>query len=109
MDPLRRSALVVLATLSAGLAACTGVTPFLAARLPPASVTDGISGPELRRHIARLASTEFAGRAPGTRGEVLTVDYLVAELKAAGAKPGNPDGTYLQDVPLIGIASVPSA
>ena len=91
------------------LAACTGVSPWLASRLPPPGVTNGVSGAELRRHIARLASHDFEGRAPGTRGEALTVDYVVAELRRAGAAPGNPDGTYLQDVPLIGIASVPSA
>jgi hypothetical protein len=109
MDPSRRPAILVSCVLAVVLAACTGVTPWLAARLPLQQVTDGIAGGELRRHITRLASTEFAGRAPGTRGEALTVDYLVDELKAAGAKPGNPDGTYVQEVPLIGIASVPSA
>jgi peptidase M28-like protein len=99
--------LAFLAAILAG--ACSGVSPWIASRLPPEEVVKGISGAELRRHVAKLASDEFAGRAPGTRGEDLTVDYLVAELKRAGLRPGNPDGTYVQDVPLIGIASIPSA
>jgi hypothetical protein len=103
-----RTAKILLGMAAVGLASCT-VSPWLTAHLPPKDVSDGISGSELRRHIVRLASDEFEGRAPGTRGEQLTVDYLVSEFKRMGLKPGNPDGTYVQDVPLIGIASLPSA
>ena len=53
--------------------------------------------------IKVLASDEFEGRAPGTKGEDLTVTYLVDESKKIGLKPGNPDGTYVQKVPLVGI------
>jgi hypothetical protein len=106
MNRFGRTLAFLAATL---LGACSGVSPWIASRLPPEEVVKGISGAELRRHVAKLASDEFAGRAPGTRGEDLTVDYLIAELKRAGARPGNPDGTYVQDVPLIGIASIPSA
>jgi Zn-dependent M28 family amino/carboxypeptidase len=58
-------------------------------------------------HIQRLASDEFEGRLPGTRGEALTVAYLVDQFKAIGAEPGNPDGTYLQKVPLVGLTPEP--
>jgi hypothetical protein len=94
--------------LAVAAAGCA-LSPWLSARLPPQDVTDGISAAEIRRHIARLSSSEFDGRAPGTRGEELTVEYLVSELKRLGLRPGNPDGTFVQEVPLIGIASVPSA
>jgi len=98
-----------LAGVVLALGACAELSPWLSSRLPPRSVVDAISGNELRRHVATLASPGFEGRAPGTRGEELTVDYLVAELKRMGLKPGNRDGTYVQEVPLIGIASVPTA
>ncbi len=50
-----------------------------------------------------LSSDEFEGRAPGTKGEDKTVAYLTDEFKKLGLKPGNPDGTYTQKVPLVGI------
>ena len=106
MKPVRIAAF---AGVLLALGACAEFSPWLSARLPAKSVVDGISGSELRRHVVKLASDEFDGRAPGTRGEELTVDYLVSEFKRMGLKPGNPDGTYVQEVPLIGIASLPSA
>ena len=58
---------------------------------------------ELGRHIEVLASDKFEGRAPGTAGEALTIDYLVRQFKELGLTPGNTDGTYVQQVPLVGI------
>ena len=107
MARARRTRYAALA--AAALAAGCAVSPFLDSRLPPESVTRGISGAELRRHVVALASDEFEGRAPGTHGEELTVAYLEQELRRAGAKPGNPAGGFFQDVPMIGIASMPKA
>jgi Zn-dependent M28 family amino/carboxypeptidase len=56
-------------------------------------------------HIKTLASDEFEGRAPASQGEERTVAYLVEQFKALGLQPGNPDGTYVQDVPLVGFVS----
>jgi Zn-dependent M28 family amino/carboxypeptidase len=53
--------------------------------------------------IRTLSSDEFEGRAPGTKGEQLTVQYLTDQFKAAGLEPGNPDGTWIQKVPLVGL------
>ncbi|MEP6919296.1 MAG: peptidase M28, partial [Acidobacteriota bacterium] len=58
-------------------------------------------------HVTTLASDAFEGRGPGTRGETRTVNYLVEQFRLAGLQPGNPDGTYLQHVPLVGYTSVP--
>jgi hypothetical protein len=63
----------------------------------------------LLSHIEILASDAFEGCKPGTNGEVLTVDYLVKAFERFGLRPGNPDGTYLQEVPLVGITSEPQA
>ena len=62
---------------------------------------------EILDHIRVLASDKFEGRAPGTPGETLAVDYMQGEFKKLGLAPGNPDGTYLQNVPLAGIAPQP--
>src|SRR5207248_5470734 len=73
-------------------------------RLKPA--LDAITPDGLLAHIKILASDEFEGRAPGTKGEELSVKYISDQFKAIGLNPGNPDGSYTQEVPLTGIKSV---
>lgn len=72
------------------------------ARVSP-SVAPGIGADTLLAEIEQLASDEFGGRAPGSPGEVLTVEYLTGQFQALGLAPGNPDGTWVQNVPLVGI------
>jgi Zn-dependent M28 family amino/carboxypeptidase len=76
-----------------------------ALRLQPA--LEAITPDGLLAHIKVLASDEFEGRAPGTKGEELSVKYISDQFKKIGLKPGNPDGTYTQEVPLAGIKSEP--
>ena len=63
-----------------------------------------LSADALLDHVRVLASDEFEGRAPGTNGERLTLDYLQRAFAAAGLEPGVtlPDGSrsWLQEVPL---------
>jgi Zn-dependent M28 family amino/carboxypeptidase len=68
---------------------------------------EAITPDGLLAHIKVLASDEFEGRAPGTKGEELSVKYVTDQFKKIGLKPGNPDGTYTQEVPLAGIKSEP--
>ena len=77
----------------------------LAERLQPA--LEAITPDGLLAHIKVLASDEFEGRAPGTKGEELSVKYITDQFKQIGLKPGNSDGTYTQEVPLAGIKSAP--
>ncbi len=51
-------------------------------------------------NVATLASDEFEGRAPGSRGERLTVDFLVREFAELGLQPGYGD-SFLQPVPMV--------
>jgi Zn-dependent M28 family amino/carboxypeptidase len=74
-------------------------------RLQPA--LEAITPDGLLAHIKVLASDEFEGRAPGSKGEDLSVKYITDQFKKIGVKPGNPDGTYTQDVLLAGIKSEP--
>ena len=62
---------------------------------------DSLDAPTLLNHIKILASDAFEGRAPATPAETKTVDYLTAQFKTLGLKPGNPDGSFVQEVPLI--------
>src|SRR5246127_2913796 len=74
-------------------------------RLQPA--LEAITPDALLAHIKVLASDDFEGRSPGTKGEDLSVKYISDQFKQVGLKPGNPDGTYTQEVPLAGIKSEP--
>jgi Zn-dependent M28 family amino/carboxypeptidase len=71
----------------------------------PEAALRSITGDDILKHIRVLASDEFAGRAPATKGEELTVDYLVGQFTKLGLKPGNPDGSWTQDVPMVGVKS----
>ena len=65
-------------------------------------VFPAIDGNTVLEHTKVLASDAFEGRAPGTKGEELTVAYLVEQLRKIGLQPGNPDGTWEQKLPLVG-------
>jgi Zn-dependent M28 family amino/carboxypeptidase len=75
---------------------------------PPEAALKSFTGPGLLSHIRTLASDEFEGRAPGTKGEQLTVKYLEDQFRALSLEPGNPDGSYQQKVPLVGITPDPA-
>lgn len=61
-----------------------------------------ITESSLMDHIHVLASDEFEGRAPATQGEELTVNYITDQLRQIGVQPGMPDGTFLQEMPMLG-------
>jgi Zn-dependent M28 family amino/carboxypeptidase len=71
------------------------------------SAADSITPDDIMRHIKALSSDEFEGRGPGTNGETLSVNYITEQFKRIGLKPGNPDGTYVQKVPLAGFKADP--
>jgi Zn-dependent M28 family amino/carboxypeptidase len=76
---------------------------------PPEAGLESFSADRLMAHIQKLASDEFEGRGPGSRGEELTLAYLTEQFRAMGLEPGNPDGTFVQKVPLVGITADPAA
>jgi Zn-dependent M28 family amino/carboxypeptidase len=73
------------------------------------SAAVAITSSALLQHIKDLAADSMEGRAPGTPGEQKAVAYMQSQFKALGLKPGNPDGTYLQNVDLIGYTAHPTA
>jgi Zn-dependent M28 family amino/carboxypeptidase len=105
--PACRLALALLAsTLAAGVGFAQTLPPPaepppILAALPP------IDAASLEAGIRTLASDAFEGRLPGTVGEERTVEWLTAQFRAMGLRPGNLDGTYVQRVPLAGITPAP--
>jgi Zn-dependent M28 family amino/carboxypeptidase len=83
-------------------------SPATSAKPVPVASLPTIDRDALLRHIKVLSSDKFEGRAPGTNGEELTVAYLETQFRELGLQPGNPDGTFIQKVPLVGIKSVES-
>jgi Zn-dependent M28 family amino/carboxypeptidase len=79
----------------------------LPAELKPA--LDSVNADDLLRHIKALSSDEYEGRGPGTKGEELSVKYITEQFQKLGLKPGNPDGTFVQKVPLAGFKAEPEA
>ena len=100
------SALLAVAVCVAGCSRGAETPPGPATTATPKIPLSGMpkvdAGPFLER-IKTLSSDTFEGRRPGTPGEEKTVEYLTAEFKKLGLKPGNTDGTYIQNVPLVGI------
>jgi Zn-dependent M28 family amino/carboxypeptidase len=74
----------------------------------PQESLSAITADGLLEHIRVLASDRFEGRAPATAGEDSTVRYLEQRFRALGLRPGNPDGTYVQEVPMVGYLSTPT-
>jgi hypothetical protein len=52
----------------------------------------------LKANISYLADDRLLGRAPGTAGYQMAVDYVTAELRKNGVKPAGEDGTWLQSM-----------
>src|SRR4051794_39543416 len=102
-----RPALVTFAVLAAGLLAFAATDTPINPALKPG--LDAITPDGMLAHIKVLASDEFEGRAPGSHGEELSVQYLTSEARKLNLAPGNPDGSFVQEVPLAGIASAPQA
>ncbi|MDB5908131.1 MAG: peptidase [Massilia sp.] len=61
-------------------------------------------GQRLSQEVKTLSADAFEGRGPNTAAETKTVDYLIAQFKAAGLKPGGDlvgsTRRWTQDVPL---------
>ena len=94
--------------LSAGALLLMGVISA-GAQLAGQSNWTRISANRILENIKVLSSDEYEGRAPATKGEALATAFIEDQFKKLGLKPGNPDGTYIQKVPMVGIKADPSA
>ncbi|MES2070518.1 MAG: M20/M25/M40 family metallo-hydrolase [Pseudomonadota bacterium] len=93
--------LVLLGTLA-------GISAHAIAAGDAGKAAGAIDGNALLQHIKVLASDDFEGRSPASNGEVKTVAYITEQFKKLGLAPGNPDGSYVQKVPLLGTTSAPT-
>ncbi len=112
-----RHPLLLAAVACALLSGCERATTETAAPSPaPASTpapaaynsSPAITAEDFLHHTTVLASDEFGGRAPGTQGETLTIEYLRDFFQSLGLKPGNGDSWY-QSVPMVETTAAPVA
>jgi Zn-dependent M28 family amino/carboxypeptidase len=92
---MRSIALTLLALAAAGCATAPRQTQTAAPAIPLDT---------LQTVTRELSSDAYEGRAPGSRGEQMTVDYIARRFQAAGLQPGN-NGSWFQNVPLVEIAA----
>ena len=98
--------------VAAGLLVPAGARPAAVPGQSPDQVAAAariITATSMLEHVKALAADDKEGRAPGTAGEERTVAYLTGQFKRLGLAPGNPDGTYVQAVPLIGFKAEATA
>jgi len=89
-------------TVLMGLSISIGVATGASAKLH-------VQANKLMDHTRILSSDDFEGRGPGTPGEDKSVAYITHQFTQLGLRPGNPSGSYVQEVPLIGITGKPAA
>ena len=77
------------------------------AGLPPAAeqAMSGVEAQRIRAHVKFLASDLLEGRGTGQRGGDIAAEYIATQFALYGLKPAGDDGTYMQKVPLDGIAT----
>ena len=63
----------------------------------------GVSARRIREHTRFLSSDLLEGRGVGQRGGDIATEYIATQLALAGAQPAGDNGTYFQNVPLVGV------
>ncbi|WP_313440510.1 M28 family metallopeptidase [Novosphingobium sp.] len=77
-----------------------GASAMAMAAPAPAPAAPKFDVQRISNDIKILSSDEFEGRGPATAGEKKTIDYIAAQMKAAGLRPAGNDGSWFQNVPL---------
>src|SRR5579872_1551719 len=81
---------------------------FLAVWTAAAQMNE-IAGARMRAHVKFLANDLLEGRGVGARGGDLATEYIASQLAIAGAKPAGDNGTYFQNLTLVGVEPQPSS
>lgn len=92
--------------LSMGLFSCSEQVSNFDATAIDSTALEAITEESYKTHVAQLASDDFLGRKPFTKGDTLTVNYIEEQFKTIGLEPGNGD-SYFQEVPMVEITSKP--
>jgi Zn-dependent M28 family amino/carboxypeptidase len=62
----------------------------------------------IRAHVKFLSSDLLEGRGTGQRGGDIAAEYIATQFALDGLKPAGDDGTYFQNVPMVGVKTLAS-
>lgn len=91
-------ALLTLALVPSLLAAQSSQLPL---RRDPEQTVAAITPADLTTRLYIFAADSMMGRETGTRGHIISTDYIARELRRLGLEPAGDSGTFFQDVPLV--------
>ena len=64
---------------------------------------------KIRASVKYLSSNELEGRGTGQPGGDRAAEWIAAQFKKDGLKPAGENGTYFQNVPMVGIKTLPTS
>src|SRR5437588_8615170 len=98
-----------LAVFAASQAAPKGI-PLAVPRPSPAAfqTLETINPERIRAHVRFLSHDLLEGRGTGQRGGDIAAEFICTEFALYGIKPVGDNGTYLQKVPIVGVAHDPA-
>ena len=70
--------------------------------------TPKIDPQKIRETVQYLSSDELEGRGTGQKGGDAAADWIAAQFKSYGLKPAGDNGTYFQQVPMVGVRTLPA-
>lgn len=69
--------------------------------------TPKVDAERIRAHVKYLASDELEGRGTGQKGGERAAAYVAQEFSSYGLLPAGENGTYFQNVPMVGVKTLP--
>jgi Zn-dependent M28 family amino/carboxypeptidase len=104
---MRRLKLIspVLITILLAVSLAAQKKPHTSARLT-GSTSESPDGEKIRAHVKFLASDLLEGRGTGQRGGDIAGEYIATQFELYGLKPGAENGSYFQDVPMMGVKTL---
>jgi len=109
---MKKSVLILL-LLTSAFAATSKKKPAVAVApeaIPAMRVAMNTVNPQnIRTHVQFLSSDLLEGRGTGQRGGDIAAAYIATQFALDGLKPAGDNGSYMQRVPMVGIATDPSS
>jgi Zn-dependent M28 family amino/carboxypeptidase len=87
------------------LTLCTFLA-LAAVLLADTSHAPGLDPEKIRAHVKYLASDELEGRGMNQKGGDLAAQYIADQLQSYGLKPAGENGTFFQQVPMVGVQTL---